>query len=152
MALFLHNRIRRQKPKNQIDMENYEKMDGFLEECIKGNSGFAVVYEIQSDGGIGRRKYTFDGNDMYVLSARAAWREDNHPRVEYISYTKIKDWSYTDKGWFCYEMCVPEPPEVTEIVDGSCLLRIRPMSEEQKELSEKLDCPIISLEDILYEI
>lgn len=119
------------------NMENYEKMDGFLEECIKGNSGFAVVYEIQSDGGIGRRKYTFDGNDMYVLSARAAWREDNYPRVEYISYTRIKDWSYTDKGWFCYEMCVPEPPEVTEIVDGSCLLRIRPMTEEQKELSEK---------------
>ncbi|GFH90883.1 hypothetical protein IMSAGC002_02135 [Lachnospiraceae bacterium] len=27
MALFLHNRIRRQKPKNQIDMENYEKMN-----------------------------------------------------------------------------------------------------------------------------
>ena len=119
------------------NMENYEKMDGFLEECIKGNSGFAVVYEIQSDGGIGRRKYTFDGNDMYVLSARAAWREDNYPRVEYISYTRIKDWSYTDKGWFCYEMCVPEPPEVTEIVDGSCLHRIKPMTEEQKELSEK---------------
>lgn len=119
------------------NMENHEKMDDFLKECIKGNSGFAVVYEIQSDGGIGRRKYIFDGNDMYVLSAMAAWGEDNHPRVEYISYTRIKGWSYTDKGWFCYEMCVPEPPEVTEIVDGSCLLRIKPMTEEQKELSKK---------------
>ena len=27
MALFLHNRIRRQKQKNQIDMENNEKMN-----------------------------------------------------------------------------------------------------------------------------
>lgn len=119
------------------NMENYETIDYFLKECIKGNSGFAVVYEIQSDGGIGRRKYIFDGNDMYVLSTRAAWREDNRPGVEYISYTRIKEWRYTDKGWFCYEMCVPEPPEVTEIVDGSCLLRIKPMTEEQKILSEK---------------
>ena len=30
-----------------------------------------------------------------------------------------KEWKYTDKGWFCYELCVPEPPEVSEIVDGS---------------------------------
>ena len=36
-----------------------------------------------------------------------------------------------------YELCVPEPPEVTEIVDGSCLVRIKPMTKEQREMSEK---------------
>ena len=41
------------------------------------------------------------------------------------------------KGWFCYELCVPEPPEVSEIVDGSCLIRIKPMTEEQREMSER---------------
>lgn len=49
----------------------------------------------------------------------------------------IKEWKYTDKGWFCYELCVPEPPEVTEIVDGSCLVRIKPLSKEQREMSER---------------
>ena len=47
------------------------------------------------------------------------------------------NWKYTDKGWFCYELCVPEPPEVTEIVDGSCLVRIKPLSKEQREMSER---------------
>lgn len=41
------------------------------------------------------------------------------------------------KGWFCYELCVPEPPEVSEIMDGSCLIRIKPMTEEQCEMSER---------------
>lgn len=28
-------------------------------------------------------------------------------------------------------------PEVTEIVDGSCLVRIKPLSKEQREMSER---------------
>lgn len=57
--------------------------------------------------------------------------------MSYISYARIKEWKYTEKGWFGYELCVPEPPEVTEIVDGSCLVRIKPMTKEQREMSEK---------------
>lgn len=74
---------------------------------------------------------------IYVLSARAAWNDANEAMVTYITYTRIKEWKYTEKGWFGYELCVPEPPEVTEIVDGSNMLRVRPMSEECRRLSEK---------------
>ncbi len=28
-------------------------------------------------------------------------------------------------------------PEVTEMVDGSCLIRVKPMTEEQREMSER---------------
>lgn len=55
----------------------------------------------------------------------------------FSSKVRIKEWKYTEKGWFGYELCVPEPPEVTEIVDGSCLVRIKPMTKEQREMSEK---------------
>lgn len=34
-------------------------------------------------------------------------------------------------------MCVPEYPEVTEMVDGSCLLRIKPMSKKKRSLSKQ---------------
>lgn len=119
------------------NMENYEDVDNFFEKCMEGKSGSVVVYEVYSDGGIRRMKYIFDGTDMYVLSARSVWKEENTAGVVYVSYTRMKEWKYTDKGWFCYELCVPEPPEVTEIIDGSCLIRIKPMSEEQREMSEK---------------
>lgn len=119
------------------DLGNYESVDNFLAECMEGKSGSVVVYEIYADGGIGRMKFIFDGTDMYVVSTRGVWNDNNQPGISYISCTRIKEWNYTDKGWFGYELCVPEPPEVSEIVDGSCLLRVKPMTEEQRELSEK---------------
>ena len=119
------------------NMENYESVDSFLEDCASGESGSIVIYEIHDDGGIGRMKFIYDGTDMYVVSAGSVWNENGKSRMSYISHIRIKEWEYTEKGWFCYELCVPEPPEVTEIVDGSCLIRVKPMTEEQREMSER---------------
>lgn len=118
-------------------MEDHESVDKFLKECSRGVSGSATVYEIHSSGSIGRLKFIFDGTDMYVLSASVAWDDADEPRIAYVSYTRIKEWRYTEKGWFCYELCVPEPPEVTEIVDGSCMLRIKPIADENRKIAEK---------------
>ena len=119
------------------NMENYESVDSFLEDCASGKSGSIVIYEIHDDGAIGRMNFIYDGTDMYVVSAGSVWNENGKSRMSYISHTRIKEWEYTEKGWFCYELCVPEPPEVTEIVDGSCLIRVKPMTEEQREMSER---------------
>lgn len=119
------------------DMENYEIVDSFLKECMAGKRGSVVIYEIHNDGGLGRMKFIFDGADMYVVSTGGVWNADNKPGISYISCTRLKEWKYTDKGWFCYELCVPEPPEISEIMDGSCLIRVKPMTEEQREMSER---------------
>lgn len=119
------------------NMENYESADNFLKECMKGASGSVVVYELHSEGGIRRMKFIFDGTNMYELSADAVWNKEDEPGISYISYTRIKEWKYTDKGWFGYKLCVPEYPEVTEIVDGSCLIRVKPMTDENRKMSEK---------------
>lgn len=119
------------------DMENYEAADAFLKDCQEGRRGSQVIYAVYPDGAVGRLKYIFDGTEMYVLSARAQWKDEEWSGVAYMSYTRIKEWKYTEKGWFCYELCVPEPPEVTEIIDGGWILRIKPMTEECRELSKK---------------
>lgn len=119
------------------NMGNYENVDHFLRECVDGKSGFVVIYEIHDDGGIERMKFIFDGSDMYVVIAKGMWNNNGKPGMSYLSYTRIKEWNYTEKGWFCYELCVPEPPEVSEIMDGSCLIRVKPMAEEQREMSER---------------
>ena len=49
------------------------KVDNFLKECLKGKSGSVVVYELHSDGGIGRDKFIFDGENMYLMGASATW-------------------------------------------------------------------------------
>lgn len=123
-------------------MENFEKMEKFLIDAEQGRAGEVTLYEIGWDGGIGRLKYNYDGTDMYLLTARAVWNDENKPVAAYISYTRIKEWRYTEKGWFCYKLCVPEPPEVSEIVDGSCMFRVKPMNERCRELSEKCVLPL----------
>lgn len=105
-------------------MENYKRVEAFLKNCQDEKAGSVVLYELHSDGGIGRDKFIFDGKDMYLISACATWNSNDTYGMSYISYARIKEWKYTEKGWFGYELCVPEPPEVTEIVDGSCLVRI----------------------------
>lgn len=119
------------------NMGNFEKMDMFLKNCEEDKKKTIVLYRIQSDGGIGREEYSFDGINMYLLNTIGSWGENNEPIISYTTYDRIKKWKYTDKGWFCYEVCVPEPPEVSETVDGSCLIRVRPMTKEYQELSKK---------------
>lgn len=119
------------------NMENQEGVEKFLEKCMEGKQGSTVLYQVYCDGSIGRRKFIFDGTDLYVVSASGIWNSDNQPRITDFSRTRIKAWNYTDKGWFCYELCVPEPPEVTEIVDGSCMIRVKPMTGALREMSER---------------
>lgn len=118
------------------DMGNYEKAEQFLVDCEKGKRSSVVIYDICQDGGINRRKFIYDGIDMYVISTSGVWVENDKPGIAYTTYTRIKEWKYTENGWFCYKLCVPEPPEVTEIMDGSQLIRIKPRSEEQREMSK----------------
>ena len=123
--------------KTYFNMRNYKEVDKFLENSINGESGSVALYTIRSDGGIGRNKYIYDGLDMYVVTAIYSWSDTNEAMLTYICYTRMKEWKYSEKGWFCYELCVPEYPEVSEMVDGSNLIRVQPMPEELRELSEK---------------
>lgn len=119
------------------NMENYKIVDSFLKEAKEGNMGLIAIYEVHSDGSIGREKYIYDGENMFLLNSCASWDDNNKTSMTFVSYTRLKEWRYSKKGWFCYELCVPEYPEVTEMVDGSCLIRIKPMSKRKRELSKK---------------
>lgn len=119
------------------NMENYKRFSSFLAKAQKKQKGSGVIYEVHSEGSIGREKFIYDGKDMFLLASNASWDDNGKPIITFVSYTRIKKWRYSIKGWFCYELCVPEYPEVTEMVDGSCLIRIKPMSDNKRKLSRK---------------
>lgn len=123
-------------------MENYQVMDNFLQSLEQGVEGDVILYSILRDGSIERKKYLYDGGEMYLLAARAVWNEEGAPMIAHCSYTRIKEWRYTKKGWFAYEVCVPEPPEVSEVVDGSGMIRVKPLDVECIELSKKCVFPL----------
>ncbi|MCI9440851.1 MAG: hypothetical protein HFH15_06380 [Ruminococcus sp.] len=123
-------------------MENYEKMDAFLRDCQEGKEGSIVLYKINTGGGINRSQFIFDGAGMHVVDTASSWDVDNMPIVTASTHIRIKDWKYTEKGWFSYEYCVPEFPEVTEIVNGNYMLRVKPMPEEYIKIAETYLLPI----------
>lgn len=119
------------------NIRNEKILEEFLIDAKEGKQGSAVLYELRTRGSVTRYEYSFDGSDMYVFSSGMEIGTDGTRHQTYCSYTRLKTWRYTDAGWFCYELCVPEYPEVTEIVDGSVLIRVKPISEENKLASEK---------------
>lgn len=127
---------------NNMGICNYDKMEKFLNRSSNGQKGSLVVYEINSEGGVARNKFLFDGQDMYLLYTNCTWSENNVPVIGESFYNRIKEWEYTEKGWFCYELCVPEPPELTEVMDGNCMLRVKPLKAEYREIEEKYLLPL----------
>lgn len=119
------------------NMENYKKFKRFINNSISGKKGSCVVYDVHTDGGIGRKKYIYNGKEMYLLCAGSYWNNNNKPEITFVSYSRIKNWRYSEKGWFCYEVCVPEYPEVSEMVDSSCLVRVKPISSQKRKYSKK---------------
>ena len=124
------------------NLKNAKLVKQFLKNTLARQSGSAIIYEIHYDGGVERKKFTFDGDEMYVLTAKYEWNDTKTPALSYLSNARIKEWKYTKKGWFGYEVCTPEPPEVSEVVDGSSLIRIKPMTKKQREMSEQYVSPI----------
>lgn len=119
-------------------MKNHKQVDRFLKDCKNGKQSTVILYTVRSDGGIGRSKYIFDGTDMYQFDAGAVWDAHDQPEMGSMSLTRIKQWDYSEHGWFCYELCVPEYPEVSEMVDGSRLIRVKPMSRENRSMTRKV--------------
>ena len=89
-------------------MDNYQKMEQFLKSAEQEEKGSVILYEADTDGGITRKEYSYDGKEMSVMSAKMIWSEDTEPVLTYISLSKIKEWAYTENGNFCYELCVPD--------------------------------------------
>ena len=119
------------------NMANYSKMEEFLFRAEQDLPGDIVLYRINRDGGIERLKFNYDGTDMYLLAVKVVWGMNDNPSIVYVSYTRIEEWKYTEKGWFGYTLCVPKYPEVSEAVDGSSMIRIKPLSDECREVSKR---------------
>lgn len=118
------------------DMRNYEEMDAFLTTCAENKPSEIVCYKLYSDEVLARNEFMFDGEEMYLLSTTVSWNTEDDKMPANTALTRIRSWEYTERGWFIYELCTPEPPEVTEVVDGSVMLRVKPFDREYARIAE----------------
>ncbi|HJD46451.1 MAG TPA: hypothetical protein H9909_06365 [Candidatus Mediterraneibacter norfolkensis] len=122
-------------------MENCEIMEAFLKGCEDGESGEITAYELFEDGRIGQKKFLFDRKEMYLFAVSSYWNGESAVLGD-VSYSKVKSWSYSEKGWLFYELCAPEYPEVTEPVYSRAMVRVKPLEEECAEITEQYLKPI----------
>lgn len=122
------------------DMTNYEQMEHFLDDCKQGVECKIIVYEIQDDDKVTRMEYYFDGEEMYVLTSIG--KLDETAVISSISYNRIKQWDYTEKGWFAYEVCMPEYPEVSETTPAYELVKVKPWNKTYRKICQQYLLPI----------
>lgn len=122
-------------------MANYEKMEVFLEKAEAGEACEAEVYEIHVDGGYGKYRFYFDGQNMRVDLDVVTWDAQGPISMGNYGY-QIENWSYTEKGWFSYTLDVPEPPEVSEVIQDQVMMRVRPMREDYRNFTEEWLVPV----------
>ena len=119
-----------------VDMMHYDAMEDFLDEASAGNQAEVILYRIHTDGTVSREKFTFDGKDMYSLYTKGRWTDDMEPAFSVSSLSRMSQWKYTEKGWFIFEYCTAQPPELTEVVDAYEMIRVKPQKEEYREMEE----------------
>ena len=119
-----------------------DKMDQFLDQCKKGIPGSQTIYKVHYDGGLAREEYRYNGKEMELSSIISSWDSSQSPIITQMEEYGIDEWNYSSKGYFGYQLDVPEPPEVTEIIDGSVLIRILPLDEEYIRYSREYILPI----------
>ena len=124
------------------ELQNYGAVDAFLKKASAGEKGETVLYHVRSQMGFSRDKFYFDGTDMYQYATNVVYSERGEIQTNPTVCCRIRSWNYTDKGWFCYEMCEPEPPEVTEVINGNRMVRVLPMKKEYKALAEECLLPV----------
>mgnify|MGYP005758228517 FL=1 len=120
-----------------VDMMNYDAMEDFLDEASAGNQSEIILYRIHTDGTVSREKFTFDGKDMYSLYTKGRWTDDMEPAFSVNSRSRMSQWKYTEKGWFIFEYCTAQPPELTEVVDAYEMIRVKPKTRKYREMEEK---------------
>lgn len=123
-------------------MRNYKKMDKFLSQSLQGKAGEILVYELCADGGIGRNKFIFNGRELTVSYTRSIWSDSGRLVIQETECYRIKEWKYTEKGWFSYELSVPEPPEVSERINGIRMVRVKPQKEEYLKIASEYLLPL----------
>lgn len=130
---------------NRLNMINSQLMDTFLNQAKKGEKCEIVAFELHANCGLERRHFIYDGTNMYVLNSIGMWDQINgedKATISYTTYNRIQSWDYTEKGWFIYDYCVPQSPEVTETVNGNVMIRVKPLDEEYMQIAEDYLKPI----------
>ena len=121
---------------DQMNMQNYEKFEAFYDAYMQGRDAMVTVFDVMQDGLIGALTFVYrnDGTEGEIQTCYIGigWREGGEPAIKNTLVSDVAKIHMTDRGYFIYTY-----EEQIVHTDANQYLRVRPMSEKCRELTEK---------------
>lgn len=116
------------------NMENASEMEDFIDALSKKEAGQITIYTINADATVNLYKFDSDGAKTLLYHVATFWNDQDELTITNLSCSQVKEWNYTEKGWFVYHLYVPEYPEVTEVYNDTNMFRVKEQPQEYLNL------------------
>lgn len=117
---------------DDVNMENYQKMEDFYSAYLSGRDAMVTVFSIQIEGNIGALTFIHRNNKIQSYYVTVGWREGGIPELKNFGLNDLEEIRLTEKGYFIYTNTVT-------IAHGNLreYYRVKPLSDECRELTRK---------------
>ena len=117
---------------DDINMENYQKMEEFYSAYISGRDAMITVFDVRREGNIGARTFIHRNGKIQSFYVSVGWREGGIPEIKGFGSNDLEEIRLTEKGYFIYT-------NTETIAHGNLreYYRVKPLSDECRELTRK---------------
>lgn len=117
---------------DDINMENYQKMEDFYTSYISGMDAMVTVFNVQREGNIGALTFIHRNGKIQSYYVSVGWREGGIPEIKSFGVNDLEEIKLTEKGYFIYT-------NTETIAHGNLRehYRVKPLSDECRKLTKK---------------
>lgn len=117
---------------DDMNMENYQKMEDFYSAYISGMDAMVTVFNVQMEGNIGALTFVHRNGKIQSYYATAGWQKGGIPELKNFGLNDLEEMRLTEKGYFIYTNTVTiEHGNLREYY------KVKPLSDECRELTRK---------------
>lgn len=117
---------------DDVNMENYEKVEEFYTAYRENRDAEVTLYNVDRDGLIGAITFLCRGGKLQTYYVGIGWRKGGVPELKSASVSNIAEMKLTEKGYliYAYENVMPHS-------SLRQYWRIKPLSDQCRELTAK---------------
>ena len=121
---------------DNMNMQNYEKFEKFYDLYLQKQDAMETVYDVRQDGLIGALTFVYRNSNqedkLQTYYIGIGWQEGGTPKIKNTLISDVGKMYLTQKGYLIYTY-----EEQIVHSDENRYLRVKPLSEKCRELTEK---------------
>lgn len=114
------------------DMQNYEAIEKFYADYLKGHDSMVTVFEVQRDGMLGAVTFIYRRAKLQVYYIGIRWKAGGIAEIQGTSTSDVAEINLTEKGYFIYAY-----ETVIDYANLRQYWRIKPLSGKCRALTRK---------------